>query len=116
MVASSDEQESETVKVELEIPKEKLQVQSKDSSDSSPKRDDKKPSSTAPTNLVKDTFEPIDAKSKAPATVHQRRVMVFGGMLIGMGLIILLFFSFIVGLSVAAAGSLVVAYGGLVRL
>lgn len=69
-----------------------------------------------PGEIAKAPLEPPEPKDKKAPNKHQRRVIIFGFILIVIGFILWPLIAFAVGAVFAVAGALVVAFGALVRI
>lgn len=114
----------EKVKVELELPKDEVHIseasgprlESKKSKKKDQNDNPESPVDYSPLEIAKAPLEPPEPKSKAPPTVHQQRVIVFGFILIIAGILLWPIINFMIGLAFAVSGAIVVSFGALVRI
>jgi len=69
-----------------------------------------------PSEIAKAPVEPPEPKDKKPPNAHQKAIIIFGFVLVGLSIILWPLFNFALFLGVAVAGAAIIAFGTLVRV
>lgn len=111
----------ETVKIEIEVPKEQVKIEGKPITDAKTPPDKKgkeRPgiASYDPLEIAKAPLEAPEPINKERPNRHQQRVMLFGFILVMVAPILIVLFNFTAGIVMAITGAAVIAFGALVKV
>lgn len=110
-------QDEETIKLEVEVPKENLKVEKSKQKPKEEKEESDSPElSYKPQEIIKAVVEPPEPESKKGPNDNQKRLMFVGLSLILVSLIAWAVFNFVAAIAIALTGATLIAFGALVRV